>query len=168
MSTECQRRLDVHILRSSDYVGVAVSSNGLDWQRGHGSIEGARGEAKAQDVGRVLEPNGEDWWWLDTRHMAVSDVQVGCRIIFVGCLPDPACQAAYQSRLLTGLPKHAAPSKVAACAMLVGPDVMGAPQRVLDVNMDYLMHEGRSPCTGVFQRQLISRSVLDVLLWSLF
>jgi len=56
--------------------GVAVSRNGLGWQRGHGSIEGARGEAKAQDVGRVLEPNEEDWWWLDTRHMAVSDVQV--------------------------------------------------------------------------------------------
>lgn len=53
-----------------------MSSNGLDWQRGHGGIKGARGEAKAQDVGRVLEPNEEDWWWLDTRHMAVSDVQV--------------------------------------------------------------------------------------------
>ena len=57
---------------------MATSSNGLDWQRGHGSIEGARGEAKALDVGRVLEPNEEDWWWLDTRHMAVSDVQVSC------------------------------------------------------------------------------------------
>ena len=56
--------------------GVAVSTNGIDWQRGHGAIEGARGEAKALDVGRVLEPNAEDWWWLDTRHMAVSDVQV--------------------------------------------------------------------------------------------
>ena len=53
-----------------------MSSNGLEWQRGHGDIKGARGEAKAQDVGRVLEPNEEDWWWLDTRHMAVSDVQV--------------------------------------------------------------------------------------------
>ncbi|CAK0770976.1 hypothetical protein CVIRNUC_003820 [Coccomyxa viridis] len=57
-------------------IGVAVSTNGIDWQRGHGAIEGARGEAKALDVGRVLEPNEEDWWWLDTRHMAVSDVQV--------------------------------------------------------------------------------------------
>ena len=65
--------------------GVAISSNGLDWQRGHGSIEGARGEAKAADVGRVLEPNEEDWWWLDTRHMAVSDVQVSTSLVHKHC-----------------------------------------------------------------------------------
>ncbi len=69
-------RICIYFLRPSSHAGVAISSNGLDWQRGHGSIEGARGEAKAQDIGRVLEPNAEDWWWLDTRHMAVSDVQV--------------------------------------------------------------------------------------------
>ena len=34
--------------------GVASSSNGLNWQRGLGSIEGAQGEAKARDVGRVI------------------------------------------------------------------------------------------------------------------
>ena len=46
--------------------GVAVSGDGICWQRGHGSTEGARGQAKEADVGRVLEPNQEDWWWLDT------------------------------------------------------------------------------------------------------
>ncbi len=60
------------------HAGVTVSSNGIDWQRGHGSTEGARGQAKEADVGRVLAPNQEDWWWLDTRHLSVSDVQV-CR-----------------------------------------------------------------------------------------
>lgn len=48
----------------------------MDWERGHSDIEGARGAAKERDVGRVLAPNEEDWWWLDTRHMTVSDVQV--------------------------------------------------------------------------------------------
>ncbi|CAL8468150.1 g7689 [Coccomyxa elongata] len=57
-------------------IGVAASSNGMDWERGHSDIEGARGAAKERDVGRVLAPNEEDWWWLDTRHMTVSDVQV--------------------------------------------------------------------------------------------
>ena len=68
--------------------GVAISSNGIDWQRGHGAIEGARGEAKALDVGRVLEPNEEDWWWLDTRHMAVSDVQVSMCFHFACWTPS--------------------------------------------------------------------------------
>ncbi|EIE20651.1 hypothetical protein COCSUDRAFT_30400 [Coccomyxa subellipsoidea C-169] len=57
-------------------VGVASSRDGIEWTRGHGEIEGARGAAKEGDVGRVLAPNAEDWWWLDTRHMTVSDVQV--------------------------------------------------------------------------------------------
>lgn len=33
------------------------------------------GAGAAQDVGMVLEPNG-DWWWFDTCHVQVSDVQV--------------------------------------------------------------------------------------------
>lgn len=56
--------------------GVAVSRDGLSWSRGSGEIEGARGQDKDRDVGRVMAPNAEDWWWLDTRHMTVSDVQV--------------------------------------------------------------------------------------------
>lgn len=54
--------------------GVATSRDGLRWERGSGDIAGARGAAKDADVGRVLAPNA-DWWWHDTRHMAVSDVQ---------------------------------------------------------------------------------------------
>ena len=36
-------------------------------------------------MGRVLEPNEEDWWWLDTRHMAVSDVQVSTSLVHKHC-----------------------------------------------------------------------------------
>ena len=54
--------------------GVATSRDGLRWARGAGDVMGARGAAKDADVGRVLAPNA-DWWWHDTRHMAVSDVQ---------------------------------------------------------------------------------------------
>ena len=53
----------------------------MHWERGHGDIEGARGAAKDKDVGRVLAPNEEDWWWLDTRHVTVSDVQVSVHCI---------------------------------------------------------------------------------------
>lgn len=54
--------------------GVATSRDGLRWERGSSDIAGARGAAKDADVGRVMAPNA-DWWWHDTRHMAVSDVQ---------------------------------------------------------------------------------------------
>lgn len=56
--------------------GVATSQDGLRWARGAGDVAGARGAEKDADVGRVLAPNA-DWWWHDTRHLAVSDVQVG-------------------------------------------------------------------------------------------
>lgn len=42
--------------------GVAVSSDGINWKRGEGRIQGARGAERAADVGKVLEPNA-DWWW---------------------------------------------------------------------------------------------------------
>ncbi len=58
-------------------VGVAVSSDGVTWKRGGGTVEGARGAARAEDVGLCLAPTGVDYWWtLDTCHLAVSDVQV--------------------------------------------------------------------------------------------
>ena len=44
--------------------GLAVSSDGVSWVRGAGQVQGARGAGRALDVGRVLEPNG-DWWWFD-------------------------------------------------------------------------------------------------------
>lgn len=55
--------------------GVAVSSDGINWRRGSGRIEGSRGPQRSLDVGKVLEPNG-DWWWFDTCHMNVADVQI--------------------------------------------------------------------------------------------
>ncbi len=55
--------------------GVAVSDDGISWRRGQGAVAGARGADKDADVGRVLEPNQDEWWWLDTRHLSVSDVQ---------------------------------------------------------------------------------------------
>ena len=60
---------------SSGSVGVAVSSDGVHWQRGAERIAGARGADKAADVGKVLEPN-KDWWWHDTCHLHAADVQL--------------------------------------------------------------------------------------------
>ncbi|KAK9805256.1 hypothetical protein WJX72_009116 [[Myrmecia] bisecta] len=60
---------------ASGSAGVAISSDGVNWTRGHGPVAGARGEDKAGDVGMVLAPNG-DWWTHDTCHLTVSDVQV--------------------------------------------------------------------------------------------
>lgn len=66
-------------------VGVAVSSDGVIWKRGHGAVEGSRGAARASDVGMCLTPVGVDFWWtLDTCHLAVSDVQVHGPISFWG------------------------------------------------------------------------------------
>lgn len=72
-STACHDIDD--IFPASGSIGVAVSSDGVNWSRGRGEVEGARGEARASDVGRVLAPNG-DWWWHDTCHVHVSDVQI--------------------------------------------------------------------------------------------
>ncbi|KAL4553297.1 hypothetical protein Ndes2526B_g03164 [Nannochloris sp. 'desiccata'] len=64
------------IFPASGSIGVAVSSDGVNWSRGRGSVEGARGEGRSADVGRVLSPNEDSWWWHDTCHMHVSDVQI--------------------------------------------------------------------------------------------
>lgn len=60
---------------SSVCAGLAVSSNGVDWARGSGDVEGSSSPERAQEVGRVLKPN-PDWWCFDTAHVTVSDVQV--------------------------------------------------------------------------------------------
>lgn len=60
---------------SAGNIGLAVSKDGITWLRGTGAVAGARGAASLTDVGMVLTPN-EDWWTLDTNHLAVSDVQV--------------------------------------------------------------------------------------------
>ena len=52
-----------------------MSSDGVNWSRGSGAVEGVRGEGRGADVGKVLSPNG-DWWWHDTCHLHVSDVQI--------------------------------------------------------------------------------------------
>ncbi|KAF8059183.1 NDK1 [Scenedesmus sp. PABB004] len=60
----------------SGSIGVAVSRDGIAWARGDGLVEGHRGAEQAGDVGIVLGPNPDNWWTLDTHHLAVSDVQV--------------------------------------------------------------------------------------------
>lgn len=60
---------------SSGSIGVAISSDGIHWQRGYDAIEGSRGADAASDVGRTIAPNG-DWWTFDTCHLAPGDVQV--------------------------------------------------------------------------------------------
>jgi hypothetical protein len=72
-STSCH---DVDaVFPSSGSIGLAISEDGLNWSRGVDNIEGARGERKARDVGRIMKPNG-DWWTHDTAHLSVSDVQL--------------------------------------------------------------------------------------------
>ena len=53
--------------------GVAVSDDGINWQRSAGNVEGNR---TAQDVGACLESDQGDWWTLDTCAVAVADVQM--------------------------------------------------------------------------------------------
>ncbi|KAG2445313.1 hypothetical protein HYH02_008779 [Chlamydomonas schloesseri] len=63
------------IAPSSGSVGVAISRDGITWQRGFDTIEGSRGADAASDVGSVMHPN-KDWWTFDTCHLAPGDVQV--------------------------------------------------------------------------------------------
>jgi hypothetical protein len=59
--------------------GVAVSTDGINWLRGDGLVEGHRSAAEQYgDVGVVLGPNSDNWWTMDTAHLTVSDVQVWC------------------------------------------------------------------------------------------
>lgn len=57
--------------------GVAVSTDGINWLRGQGTVEGHRSAAEQYgDVGVVLSPNSDNWWTCDTAHLSVADVQV--------------------------------------------------------------------------------------------
>jgi hypothetical protein len=53
--------------------GVAVSADGIEWQRGDGQVAGDRSD---DDAGACMENNNENWWTLDTHSVAVSDVQL--------------------------------------------------------------------------------------------
>jgi hypothetical protein len=53
------------------HAGVAVSTDGITWQRSSGAVSGDRSE---NDVGACLDSNAENWWTLDTHSVAVSDV----------------------------------------------------------------------------------------------
>lgn len=50
-----------------------MSSDGINWKRGAGPVEGSRA---ADDAGACMESDGSDWWTLDTHSLAVSDVQM--------------------------------------------------------------------------------------------
>lgn len=52
---------------------MAVSSDGVTWQRGSGPVAGTRDK---DDVGACLDANADNWWTLDTCAVAVSDVQL--------------------------------------------------------------------------------------------
>jgi len=56
-------------------MGVAISNDGITWQRGAASVAGEKGELADQDVGSTIVPN-KDWWTFDTCHLAPGDVQV--------------------------------------------------------------------------------------------
>lgn len=54
-----------------------MSTDGINWLRGQGTVEGHRSAAEQYgDVGVVLSPNSDNWWTCDTAHLSVADVQV--------------------------------------------------------------------------------------------
>jgi len=63
----------------SGCVGVATSSDGVEWKRGVGKVS-VRGDRQpsheGSEVGVVLMPNEEDWWTFDTLHVGLGDVQI--------------------------------------------------------------------------------------------
>lgn len=75
-----------------------MSSDGINWLRGDGLVEGHRSAAEqSRDVGVVLGPNSDNWWTLDTAHLSVSDVQVGSGGIRHQC--RPTCLGFYPFKL---------------------------------------------------------------------
>lgn len=63
---------------SEGCVGLATSSDGVQWRRGAATVELLSGGAPARegtDVGCSLVPN-EDWWTFDTLHVGLGDVQI--------------------------------------------------------------------------------------------
>ncbi|PQM35305.1 uncharacterized protein Pyn_39827 [Prunus yedoensis var. nudiflora] len=52
-----------------DSIGLAVSSNGVHWERGVGQVQ------SSQDVGAVINC-GKDWWAFDTQSIRPSEVVV--------------------------------------------------------------------------------------------
>eukprot|EP00238_Polyblepharides_amylifera_P002136 CAMPEP_0196587670 /NCGR_PEP_ID=MMETSP1081-20130531/58212_1 /TAXON_ID=36882 /ORGANISM="Pyramimonas amylifera, Strain CCMP720" /LENGTH=347 /DNA_ID=CAMNT_0041909917 /DNA_START=349 /DNA_END=1392 /DNA_ORIENTATION=+ len=63
----------------SGCIGVATSSDGVNWKRGVGRME-VTGDRQpsfdGSEVGSVMQPNEEDWWTFDTCHVGVGDVQI--------------------------------------------------------------------------------------------
>ncbi|CAG9462135.1 unnamed protein product [Pedinophyceae sp. YPF-701] len=57
-------------------VGIARSSDGVNWLRGAGAISGVKGPSGEEDVGVVFAPNADEWWSHDTMHVTTHDVQV--------------------------------------------------------------------------------------------
>ncbi|KAJ0257771.1 Arabinanase/levansucrase/invertase [Hirschfeldia incana] len=58
-----------HGRNSSDSVGLAVSNNGIHWERGKGRVE------STDDVGLVMGPC-EDWWAFDKAHVRPGEVVI--------------------------------------------------------------------------------------------
>lgn len=61
------------LVPGSGKIGVATSSDGINWNRGSGAVKGDR---TANDVGACMEANPGDWWTLDTHSVATPDVQI--------------------------------------------------------------------------------------------
>ena len=62
----------------AECVGLATSTDGIEWSRGNTFTETYRNDVNGQsvDVGKVLWANTEDWWTFDTRGVRVGDVQL--------------------------------------------------------------------------------------------
>ena len=86
----------------------------MNWLRGEADIIGQQGPAQVQDVGKCLGPN-KDWWWHDTRHVSVSDVQARlsmyaeyrghCTLLHTPCamaVPKPKSATRMPTNLMAG------------------------------------------------------------------
>jgi hypothetical protein len=60
----------------SGAVGLARSADGVVWTRGPGADTPWAADASGAAPAPVLGPNPDDWWWHDTAHVCVSDVQI--------------------------------------------------------------------------------------------
>ncbi|GAB4829114.1 hypothetical protein Ancab_018777 [Ancistrocladus abbreviatus] len=53
----------------TDSIGLAISSNGIHWERGKGAVQ------SSTDVGLVMKCGG-DWWAFDTKSIRPSEVMI--------------------------------------------------------------------------------------------
>ena len=72
----CSPSLAIEESNGGQCAGLAVSRDGITWQRDLGQSGKAGESAPALPPGVALGPNQDNWWWHDTKALSVGDVQV--------------------------------------------------------------------------------------------